>query len=339
MRGLILGLGNIAQEGHLPAWQKRQDFEIVAGVDTSAAQRSRFSQRVPGAKVLESLALARDLNIEFADICTPPFLHFTNVRDALNANLHVLCEKPLVLTEKEFAELENLAKQRDRVLMSVHNWKYAPLCRKVSEILEQGLIGLPERVEYFVLRDRPAAVAGLGSGSNNWRTDPKKSGGGILVDHGWHAFYLVLEWMGLVPLTVRAVLENRQYEDLPVEDTAKITLEFPGAKSAEVFLTWASRVRKNCGMVQGSKGVLRIEDSFLTVQELGANGPPERYDFAAPLSEGSHHPEWFDLVIEEFSKELSQSEMRGRNLAMAQSCLKIIERAKDSNSKLSALPF
>ena len=35
--------------------------------------------------------------------------------------------------------------------------------------------------------------------ARNWRLDPDKAGGGILVDHGWHAFYLVIDWMGADP--------------------------------------------------------------------------------------------------------------------------------------------
>src|SRR5208282_4141410 len=42
------------------------------------------------------------------------------------AGAHVLVEKPLALTLAGFDELSALAAEKRRVLMCVHNWKYAP---------------------------------------------------------------------------------------------------------------------------------------------------------------------------------------------------------------------
>jgi predicted dehydrogenase len=155
---------------------------------------------------------------------------------------------------------------------------------------------------------------------------------------------LILDWLGKPPRSVHASLENRQYGDLPVEDTAKIKLEFEQAGgaslTAEIFLTWASRVRKNAGVIEGNSGRIQIEDDHLSVfQKNGSGRPPEIYHFDSPLSRGSHHPDWFDSVIEEFRREIADPEARGKNLRAAKACLRLVETSKESHLKGEQVPF
>ncbi len=333
-RGAIVGLGNVALNGHLPAWLKNSEFKIVAGIDSDPARGEAFQKLVPGASVFSSLEACGE-PLDFVDIATPPHLHFPLIRSALEKNLDVLCEKPLVLSEEHAGALEDLRKKSGKALMTVHNWKYAPICRKITEIVQKGDLGNLKYCAWYVLRNGPAAT----TDKNNWRLDPAKAGGGILIDHGWHALYLVLGWMNLVPQTIHATLENRQYEDLGVEDTAKLKIEFQKKDAqaaaplatAEIFLTWASRVRRNWGVIEGDQGILRIEEDVLTLERK--NSPPETFKFDAPLSAGSHHPDWFGLVIEEFFGELSDEGKRGNNFTMAKSCLRLIEQSKRSSEQ------
>lgn len=329
--GAIIGLGNVALNGHLPAWKKNQRFKITAGIDSLPDRRKTFSDLMPEAGCFSSLEEYGSLRPDFVDICTPPHTHFTIAKQALEKGYHVLCEKPLVISESDFQILGELAQKHSKVLMTVHNWKFAPICKKIAEIVHSGVLGELKHCAWYVLRNGPSIT----TDTNNWRLDPKKAGGGILVDHGWHAFYLLLEWMNANPQTVYASLENRQYENLPVEDTAKIKLQFNDNLTAEVFLTWASRVRRNWGIIEGSKAILQIEDDSLKVTDnLPTSGSASAsYSFDPPLSQGSHHPEWFSGVIQEFETEINNPELRGRNLKTAKSCLKLIERAKESSQQ------
>ena len=54
-QGVIIGLGNVALEGHLPAWKGRKDFRIIAGVDSSKERRELFSKILPDAQTFENL--------------------------------------------------------------------------------------------------------------------------------------------------------------------------------------------------------------------------------------------------------------------------------------------
>lgn len=336
-KGVIIGLGNVALEGHLPAWKGRKDFQVIAGVDSSEERRELFSKILPDAQAFESLeeCLVRNgrdrFLLDFVDIATPPHTHFALVKAALQAGLHVLCEKPLVLKREEARELESLRGKSGKILMTVHNWKFAPVCRKISQLIREGAVGKVNRLDWYVLRSGPA-VTTL-SDKENWRLNSEMSGGGILVDHGWHAFYLALEWLPGRPSKIYATLEKRQYGGLSVEDTAKARVEFAsedGVKTADIFLTWASRLRKNSGLIEGTEGRVLIEDDRLIVDKKSGS---QTIPFESALSAGSHHPDWFNFVIDEFLAEISDASKAGKNFEAARACLELIEKSKESSAK------
>ena len=190
LRGAIIGFGNIAIQGHVPAWRRRHDVEIVAGTDARPAQRAALATHMPGARWYDSSdALLADAGLDFVDIATPPSSHAPLIRGALARGLHVLCEKPLVHSLDELGALRALAEEHGRVLHTVHNWHHAPIVRRTATLVREGAIGQVTRVDWHTLRTRPA-VAGGGDGEN-WRLDPQIAGGGVLADHGWHVFYVV----------------------------------------------------------------------------------------------------------------------------------------------------
>lgn len=335
LKGAMIGFGNIAVNGHLPAWNSSKDFQITAVCDPVSERKKDCEQYLPQAKFYQNVSeLLEKETLDFVDICTPPFKHCEMIQLALRKNLHIICEKPLVLNESEMSLLESKMKESKSLVFTVHNWNYAPLCRKVTELVRKKSVGNIRHCAWFVLRNGPAQTKEEG----NWRVDPAKAGGGILIDHGWHAFYLALNWLEKEPKNVSATLENRQYEDLPVEDTAKIKIEFENNTSpltAEIFLTWASRLRRNWGVLEGEEGTIQIEDNSVRLlkKDASSQNAAEFCTFDRPLSEGSHHPDWFQFVTEEFLNELNQPAARGKNLKVAKFCLKLIERSKESHRK------
>ena len=116
--------------------------------------------------------------------------------------------------------------------MPVHNWKYAPIVRRATELLRSGAIGRLHDVEIETLRIQDCAVAD--PDHPNWRRDPAIAGGGVLMDHGWHAIYLARHWFGEDPIDVRASLHRSMPKQ--VEDEAALTLAFPSGQ-AKIFLT------------------------------------------------------------------------------------------------------
>src|SRR5919109_1587008 len=147
-------------------------------------------------------------------------------------------------------------------------------------LCEKPLVCKPEKL---------SALARLADAqAGNWRLDPAMAGGGILVDHGWHVFYVLREWLGQTPSRIGAQLETRRFLQWPLEDTATIWFEYPST-TAEVFLTWASDVRRIWAELEGTRGTIRVEDGTLVLVQSSPIRREQRWPCPPALSEGSHH--------------------------------------------------
>lgn len=313
LRTALLGFGNVAEKGHLSAWRQRGDFEIVAVADNSAERRALAADLLPGVPIYDRCddLLNREC-VDVVDIATPPGSHASLVVKSAAAGCHVLCEKPLTTSREEFAKIAEAIHRSGVVLHTVHNWKYSTQFKRVAALLAEGAIGTLSAVRFDTVRNGHAATAG-----KSWRDDGAIAGGGILVDHGWHLLYLLLNLCGTVPNRVRAEVDRQRYVSADVEDTVSCFLDF-GGLAGEIHLTWAGTERRTSWQLRGSDGTLTLDERWLVLERAGE---VFRFEFPQSLSNGSNHPDWFDAVIESFRREIEEPAARGRNLAEAEQCL------------------
>ena len=319
--GALVGFGEVAEKAHVPAFASSKALRLVAVAEASPGRRERAQRLLPEALVFASLdeLLAAKLPIHFVDIATPPHLHCEQSLASLRSALHVLCEKPVALRRSELDMLVSAASDKGRILFGMHNWKYAPIFCKLRELLASDAVGAVRHVEWHVLRTQPAAVAVNTEG--NWRTDLRKAGGGILVDHGWHAVYLVASMIGQAAGASNGTLHFTGDTD----DEATCLIEFPGA-TAVVHLTWRAAARGHWGAVYGASGRIEIGDDRLTV-ECPAR-PTDSISFGDKLSQGSAHPEWLAGLLPDFAGAMNggpQSEQAAENAREVETCVAVIE--------------
>ncbi len=326
LRGALIGFGNVAEKAHLPALQASPGFRLAAVADPLPERRLRARELMPEVLVYPDQAalLAAEAPLDFVDICAPPGEHGSLALAALASGCHVLCEKPLTLDPAELATLAVAAGARHRALVTVHNWKYAPLIAGALELVRAGAVGEVQQVIWEVHR-----TSGSGGGLTDWRQRGGPNTGGILVDHGWHAFYLVLALAGQQPQAVRARMAPLPEAPEGVEHEAEVELRFAGAK-ARLFLTWRAAARRNWGKVTGTRGELVLDDDRLILSRSGL--AEEIRAFPEKLSGGSHHPGWTKGALEEFAGEIFDPGRRGHNLAEAGACARLIDLAYRSQA-------
>jgi predicted dehydrogenase len=141
--------------------------------------------------------------------------------------------------------------------------------------------------------------------------------------------YVLHRFIGAPPIAVGATLETRRHVGWQVEDTATLRVRFPDA-TARVFLTWASDERRNWAQLTGEAGTIEIVDDTLL---LRAAGGEQRWSFAAGLSDGSQHPDWFHSVADQFLGEVSGAVSDGANLAEASVCVEVEALARESHRR------
>jgi predicted dehydrogenase len=235
----------------------------------------------------------------------------------------VLVEKPLCLETRDLEELRSLAAARERLLFCVHNWKHSPAYRRAFEATSAGRLGELRYCALSRLRTQQA-------GGALWRIDPVIGGGGILIDHGWHVFYL-MQWLmgGRAPLTVAARLA---VFGGAVEEVADLTATFPGGALGYIHLSWRAPVRRTSALLYGEHGMLEIEDN--AVRLTSRSGISEDL----PVTEepdNSYHPAWFAGLAEEFEAAIAQGRqgpMAQQNLHEAAVALAMLHAAKASDA-------
>jgi predicted dehydrogenase len=323
-RGAIVGFGQVAEHGHWPAFAESDAFQIVAVVERSAVRREAAARLSPGIRAVASLDEIATGEIDFVDICTPPALHPVPILAALDRGWHVICEKPFVIEQAVFDRVRQAAVGAGRAIVPVHNWKYAPIVQRATALVTEGAIGRLRRVLIETLRQRDCAVSD--PDHPNWRRDAAIAGGGILMDHGWHAVYLALHWFGEPPASVGATLHRPAAGE--VDDEAHVVLGFPSG-TADIFLSWNAEVRRNRLVLAGEDGEIEIADGVLKIRD----GSGERtIATAVPLSAGSYHADWLALMLPDFKRAFDDPDGSRAQLDEAGSCLSVIRRAYDAAS-------
>lgn len=324
LNGALIGFGNVAAKGHMPGWRARNDARIVAATDAAPLRREAFLDACPDGRWHATVDdLLSSEKLDFVDICAPPGAHAALIERALGAGLHVLSEKPLVTRVEDAKRVAASAARAGRIVHTVHNWLHAPVCRRISALVDEGAIGPVRSVRWRTLRTQPA-IAVSADGVANWRVDAEQAGGGILVDHGWHALYCVTRWAG-VPHGVAARLETRRFHDQPLEDTADLALPTTAGVS-RIFLTWAADERANAIEIEGEEGEIRVGGDAVVLKAKAG----ERRWTSPSLSEGSHHPDWFGGVAADFVAAATGGAKS--NLSEAVLCARLIDAAQRSSA-------
>ncbi len=335
-RGALSGFGAVAAEAHLTGWRTRPEVALVAIHDPSSERRQHALKLLKNVRAYDDLDLMLEgEGPDFIDIASPPAFHAGAVRKALAAGVHVLVEKPLCLDPGELAGLADFAEQNGRVLMCVHNWKHAPAYRVARRLISAGRLGEIRHLALVRLRSGPAGAGGSSVNGERWRTD-SRSGGGILIDHGWHTFYLA-QWLmgGAAPLAVSAWIDAPAGS--ATEDLADLRIEFPGRRLATIHLSWRASVRRTSASIYGDRAILEIEGDRVFLTERSGNIEDHS---VADQADDSYHAAWFAGMAAEFLAALGQGAggaIARQNLAEAHAAAGLIDAARRSVASAGAL--
>lgn len=295
-RGALLGLGGIACAGHLPAFLEdpvlRDRVQIVAGVDAApgGSEESDPLLRAGIPRLTSREELAEFAELDFVDICTPTSSHLELALWALGRGYHVLCEKPVALSGAAARQLVAASQGAGRLLIPCHQYRFNPVWQQISAWLRAGVIGEWHLAELAVYRAQ--ADPGLQRGGQPWRGRGSESGGGVLVDHGTHWLYLLLEVAG-PPVAVQAWSGSLLHHGYDVEDTIQLSLEYPD-RLVTLFLTWAGGRRENRVRFIGERGTIEWIGGELRLEtQVGS----QHEDFSSQLTKAAYAG-WFALLFQ-----------------------------------------
>lgn len=187
----VVGTGMIANAGHIPAWQALSSEVEIVGVQNrniEKAQATAERHRIPRAYA-DLQQMLRELSPDIVSVCTPNVSHASIVTACLEADAHVVCEKPLTTSYSEALDLYALAEQRSRRLVAAQTMRFGEEISAAHRIARTGVLGDVYYAEAAAFRRR---------GIPTWGTFHLKaeSGGGPIFDLGVHVLDSMLWIMG-----------------------------------------------------------------------------------------------------------------------------------------------
>ena len=169
MKAGIIGTG-FAAEVHMKALRA-----CNVSVDVVMSQREEhakaFAKKWGIPKWVTSVEAIMESEADVIHICTPPTTHGTLVKSALDAGKHVLCEKPLSLSQTEAKDLAEQAAMSGKICGMVLNVRYHMACQRAKELVENGMIGRPILIHGTYLQEFGALPAPY-----DWRYHPETGG-------------------------------------------------------------------------------------------------------------------------------------------------------------------
>lgn len=248
----LIGCGGISRR-HILSMKDLQergrgDFVVSAVCDANqqaALDRADMLEELLGirpALYQTHQELLKEAQIDAVDLCLPHGLHHGIAVDCMEAGLHVLCEKPLGITIKACRLMAETAEQTGTILSTAAPHRRQPGQRVAHWVFnESHLIGKP--LSFFHHYRRPAEPAQAGNEPLpervRWRQDILMSGGGPVLDSGFHYCDSLRYFFGDVEKVYAVLRSLKTGRTLPFteapEDTVFVTFTFKSG----VVGTWA----------------------------------------------------------------------------------------------------
>lgn len=268
LRTVVIGLGKQSRDDHLPAIAQSANFELVGVCDTDKEKAGEIGAQygVAGYDNLGEMINAQDFQVAVVSI--PHHAYLNVISTLVTAGKHIIKEKPFATSVAEARQLLQILHGGSSYLGITVQRRFNPIYRTFHQL--KRYIGKIYSIEGVYTMN----VATLDEG---WRASKDLSGGGALVDMGYHFVDLLIWYFGMpASVTARMTRGNRPGQKYDVEDTAHLLfdyhLEFQYDEKvvgnfviSRVYPEKQERVR-----VFGTNGVVEVSRGL--VRRLDVNG-------------------------------------------------------------------
>lgn len=235
----VIGIGNMGS-GHVRMIRDHEcgDDLVLTAIADINPQRLEWAKTQVGEDVKlfdNATALMESGLVDAVTIAVPHYSHPPLVIEALEHNLHVLCEKPAGVYTKQVREMNEAAAKSDRVFALMFNQRTNHIYRKMHELIHSGELGEIKRVNWIITNWYRSQFY---YDSGSWRATWKGEGGGVLLNQCPHNLDL-LQWICGMPVKMRAFCHNGLWRNIEVEDDVTAYFEYANGASG-VFVTSVS---------------------------------------------------------------------------------------------------
>lgn len=263
VRFAVVGLGHIAQVAVLPAFAHVRRTCTLAALVSDDAKKLRKLGRKYGVKDLRKYRdydeLLHSGAIDAVYIALPNDMHHEYTMRAVQAGVHVLCEKPLAVRASEAVDMVRAAKERGVKLMTAYRLHFERTTLRAIELVQSGRIGEPRFFQSsFGMQVEDEA---------NIRLDPRR-GGGPVFDLGVYCINAARNLFRAEPIEVIAThASGADARFARVPEMTAVVLRFPGERLATFTCSFGSADISTFTVV-GTQGRVDLDPAYDYSQPL-----------------------------------------------------------------------
>lgn len=274
----VIGCGSIAQHRHLPEYKANKNVELVAVCDIHEGRAEEVAEKYGVKAYTNYEELLKSGLVDAVSVCTPNYLHAPISIAALNAGVHVLCEKPMATSKEEAEAMIAAAKENGKKLMIAHNQRFVPSHQKARQFIQNGEVG---KIYSFRTAFGHGGPEGWSvEGKEGWFFQKEKAFVGAMGDLGVHKTDLLRYVLGEEIVEVGSFVETSAKDFASVDDNAVCVLKTESGIIGTLAASWAYVSKEdNSTIIYGEKAILRLEDdpvNSLVVQY--SNGEVVKYE-------------------------------------------------------------
>jgi predicted dehydrogenase len=270
----LVGAGGIV-DAHIGGYRAYADaIEVTAVADVVAETARRRAAELGAAAYTDFRRMILQEHLDAVDICLPHHLHAEAIVFAAQAGKHILCEKPLCLTVQQANQVQQAVSAAGVTLMCAHNQLFLPAVSNAKHLLDQGILGT-----VYEVRTTDSFFNDFNPQNMGWRATVATSGGGELIDTGYHPTYLMLHLAGGSPIEATALLSRHRLRFMDSEDSAQVLVRFDNGVVGHLVTSWAYDPPPSTERfsVVGELGSIHSDGISLTVTLRGSSS--QTYDF------------------------------------------------------------
>lgn len=256
IRYAVVGLGHIAQVAVLPAFaHASRNSRLTALVSDDAKKQKELSRRYKIDLVYsydQYEDCLRSGEIDAVYIALPNSMHADYSVRAAVAGVHVLCEKPMAVTEKECEAMIQAAHQNKVKLMIAYRLHFEEANLKAIALVKSGKLGKPRIFN---------SLFGLQVREGNIRTQAEL-GGGTLYDLGIYCINAARYLFQAEPTEVFAYTASRSDRRFrEIDEMTAGVLRFPEDRIASFTSSFGITDVASYEII-GTKGMLRLDPAY-----------------------------------------------------------------------------
>jgi len=276
----VIGCGAIAQRRHIPECVANPDSKLVALSDPMAERVKELAKKYGATAYTDHKKMLQDADIDAVVVAGPNALHAQQSMDALNADRHVLCEKPMATTREDAKAMIQAAEKNKKYLMIGLNQRLMPPHVKAKEILKSGRLG--NVLSFRTAFKHPGPEGWSVDAGKSWFFKKGQAIMGVTGDLGVHKADLLRWLLGQEFAEVGGFLATLDKRDpqghlIDLDDNAYLTLKTDGGVIGSMMLSWTNYgAEENYTVLYCQKGVLSLgTDPTYGVTVAYANGDRE----------------------------------------------------------------